>query len=67
MQNGSVPKVVVKRKDSPAGWPVSAVATRRVPAQPLASRGTVGALLRIAGPLVQSEGSLWCMRGLQLG
>ena len=67
MQNGSVPKVVMKRKDSPARWPVSAVARERVPAQPLAPRGTVGAPLRIAGPPVQSEGSLWCKRSLQLG
>ena len=67
MQDGSVPRVVVRCRDSPAGRPVSAVATRRVPAQPLASRGTVGAQLRIAGPLVHAEGSLWCMRCLQLG
>ena len=38
MQDGSVTKVAVKCRDSPAGKPVSAVATRRVPAQPLASR-----------------------------
>ena len=67
MQNGSVPKVVMKHKDSPARWPVSAVARERVPAQPLAPRGTVGAPLRIAGPPVQSEGSLRYRRSLQLG
>ena len=43
---------------TPARWPVSAIAIRHIPAQPLASRGTVGVLQRFAGRLGQAEGFL---------
>ena len=64
MQKGSNPKVE-KQSDSPARWPVSAVARERVHAQPLTPRGTVGVPLRVAKPPVQPEEFLRFIRCLQ--
>ena len=64
MQKGSNPKVE-KQSDSPARWPVSAVARERVHAQPLTPRGTVGVPLRVAKPPVQPEEYLRNLRCLQ--